>query len=181
MDDPILEKPTLPIWLNKGEIVKLATACHRWFLLLQSWAKWPLMQLDPLKCTEACLELIAYQRDIDRFKDEPLYLYRLRVAYAYINARDAGSVVGFKRIFSRLGIGYVEIEERMDGMDWDIIHLTMSNTQLAENSLLLDTLIQHYGRTCRRYGWKIVTPLPVELQIVEFSNETITSLATLEV
>ncbi|HBL8998422.1 TPA: hypothetical protein LTW94_004423, partial [Enterobacter hormaechei] len=67
---------------------------------------------DPLTCTEPVLNLIAYDRDISRFSGEPLSLYRKRVAYAFINARDAGSVEGFINIFSRLGIGYVELVER---------------------------------------------------------------------
>jgi hypothetical protein len=71
----------------------------------------------------------------------------------------------------------VEIEERMDGQDWDVIAIRMSDTQLSENETLLTELIQHYGRTCRRYGWKIIESLPVEVQVAEFSNECITEVA----
>ncbi len=180
MSDPVLPKLSLPTWMSLGEVGKLAAAAHAWFSLLGSYALWPLKQLDPLTCSEQSLDLVAWQRDICRFTDEPLELYRLRVAHAYANAVDAGSVAGFKRIFQRLGIGYVEIEERTEGLDWDIITLTMSATQLAENTRLLDVLIQHYGRTCRRYGWLIITPIPMEIQVVEFSNETITSQAIME-
>lgn len=116
------------------------------------------------------MNLIAWQRDIDRFKGEPLSLFRKRVKYAYINAKEAGSVVGFKRIFMRLGIGYVEIEERMDGVDWDVVDIQLSDTQLAENQQLLTVLIQHYGRTCRRYRWKIITPVPFYVRAGEFNN-----------
>ena len=75
---------------------------------------------------------------------------------------------------------YIEIEERIDGQDWDVIDIRLSDTQLAENSELLDVLIQHYGRTCRRYGWKIMVSLPVEVQVVEFSNNSLTALAVWE-
>lgn len=179
-DDPILEKPVLPIWLNKNEIVKLAAATHKWFLKLAGWAKWPLMQLDPLKCAEPALDLLAFQRDITRFKGEPLNLYRLRVNYAYINAKDAGSVAGFKRIFTRLEIGYVEIEERQEGLDWDVINIVLTDSQLAKNEALLETLIQHYGRTCRRYGWRIATTIDVGIVVADFSNNSATVTAELD-
>ncbi len=170
----------LPVWKNKGQVLKLATAAHKWFSLLGEWALWPVKQLDPMICSEPVLDLIAWQRDIDRFATEPLNIYRLRVRHAYANARDAGSVAGFKQIFQRLGIGYVEIEERIDGQDWDVVDIRMSDTQLSENEPLLTTLIQHYGRTCRRYGWKVIETIPIEIQVVEFSNDSLTELAILE-
>jgi hypothetical protein len=180
MSEPTLPEITLPIWMNKGRVSKIAAAAHAWFTLLMGYALWPLGQLDPMTCSEQCLDLIAWQRDITRFPAEPLELYRLRIAHAYANAIDSGSVAGFKRIFQRLGIGYVELEERIDGQDWDVINIIMSDSQLAENDVLLDVLIQHYGRTCRRYGWVVITPIPMEIQVVEFANDTITSLAVME-
>lgn len=178
--DPILPALKLPVWMSQGEVGKLATVAHQWFSLLGEWALWPVKQLDPMACSEKVLDLIAWQRDIERFKTEPLTLYRLRVRHAYANARDAGSVDGFKKIFERLGIGYVEVEERMDGLDWDVIDIRLSDNQLAENESLLTVLIQHYGRTCRRYGWKIITPHPIEIQVVEFSNDALTEKAVWE-
>ncbi|MCP3942099.1 MAG: phage tail protein [Desulfobacteraceae bacterium] len=166
--------------MKEGETAKLAAVAHQWFLKFADWAMWPVKQLDPMTCSEKVLDLIAWQRDIDRFDIEPLELYRLRVRHAYANAMDTGSVAGFKKIFKRLGIGYVEIEERMDGLDWDVIHLRLSATQLAENESLLAVLIQHYGRTCRRYGWKVITSIPIEIQVVEFANDSLTGLAILE-
>ncbi|WP_419174398.1 phage tail protein [Desulfosediminicola sp.] len=181
MSDPVLPKIELPSWMNEGEVDRIAAAAYTWFSSLAEWALWPLRQLDPMTCSVQVLDLIAWQRDITRFAEEPLELYRLRVKYAYANARDAGSVAGFKRIFQRLGIGYVEIGERMDGMDWDVINIMLSDTQLADNATLLQTLIQHYGRTCRRYGYSIITTLNMELQVIEFSNDATTDLAVLEV
>ncbi|VVS92178.1 phage tail protein [Desulfoluna spongiiphila] len=170
----------LPVWMNKGQVAKLAAAAHHWFTRLGEWALWPLKQLDPMTCREAVLELIAWQRDITRFKGEPLDLFRLRVRHAYANARDAGSVEGFKQIFERLGVGYVELEERMPGRDWDVVAICLSDSQLTQNESLLLTLIQHYGRTCRRYEWKIITTIPMEIQVVEFSNDHLTETAILE-
>jgi hypothetical protein len=178
--NPLMPKPVLPSWMSKGEVVKLATTAHQWFSLLREWTLLPLKQLDPMTCSETILDLIALQRDIERFETEPLDLYRLRVRYAYVNARDAGSVEGFKRIFDRLGVGYVEIEERMEGQDWDVVDIRLSDTQLAGNERLLSVLIQHYGRTCRRYGWKIITPIPIDIQVAEFSNDHFTESAAIE-
>ncbi|SHJ72329.1 phage tail protein (plasmid) [Halodesulfovibrio aestuarii] len=160
----------LPFWFSEEQVRILTQSAAKWFELLTSWASWPLLQMNPETCVETVLNLIAWQRDIDRFKDEPLSLFRKRVKYAYINAKDAGSVAGFKRIFMRLDIGYVEIEERMDGIDWDIVDIQLSDSQLAENQKLLKVLIQHYGRTCRRYRWKIITPVPFYVRAGEFNN-----------
>jgi len=170
-DEQTTPEVSLPFWMSGPELAKLARAAQKWFSLLMSWAIWPVRQMDPDTCTETVLDLIAWQRDIRRFEGEPLALYRKRVKYAYANARDAGSVAGFKRIFQRLGVGYIEIEERMAGRDWDVISLSLSDSQLAENQDLLQVLIQHYGRTCRRYEWTIITPLSLSIRIEEFNND----------
>jgi len=161
----------LPFWMSKEGFASLAAASRIWFSQLKTWAIWPAMQMDPETCIVTVLYLIAWQRDIDRFDGEPLSLFRKRVKYAYINARDAGSTDGFKRIFMRLGIGYVEIEERIDGIDWDIVDVQLSDSQLAQNQKLLDVLIQHYGRTCRRYRWSVITPVPIAIAAIEFNND----------
>ncbi|WP_241000450.1 phage tail protein, partial [Pseudomonas viridiflava] len=110
-----------------------------------------LLQMDADTCHLTVLDLLAWQRDITRFKGEPEGLYRLRVKYAFINSVDAGSTAGLKRILERLGVGYVEIQERMPERDWDVVLLTLSDSQLSENPDLLRVLIRQYGRTCRRY------------------------------
>ena len=171
MADETTPEVTLPFWMSGPELTKLARAAKKWFALLMGWAIWPVQQMDPETCTEAVLNLIAWQRDINRFNSEPLSLYRLRVKYAYANAKDAGSVAGFQRIFQRLGVGYIEIEERMTGRDWDVIALNLSDTQLADNQTLLQELIQHYGRTCRRYEWTIITPLAMSVRVETFDND----------
>ncbi len=165
-----VDKTTVPFWMAGTETTKLTKAAAAWFKLLRTWAQWPAQQMDPTTCSERVLNLIAWQRDIDRFSGEPLSLFRLRVKYAYANAKDAGSVVGFKRIFKRLGIGDVTIKERMDGRDWDIVALTLTDLQISENQSLLEEIIQHYGRTCRRYEWTVQTVLPAYVRAYEFNN-----------
>lgn len=169
----------LPFWMAKGELNKLRLAAELWWDQVLNWAAWPMRQLDTDTCDEQVLNLVAWQRDISRFSGEPLSLFRKRVKYAYANAKDAGSVAGFARIFMRLGIGYVEIEERMQGIDWDIVDIRLSDSQLADNQDLLTVLIQHYGRTCRRYRWKIITPVPVTIRAIEFNNDYRTVTAKL--
>lgn len=169
--------PDLPSWLRGPHAARLAAAAHRWWQQLGNWAMWPVNQMDPRTCREGMLELIAWQRDIHRLKEEPLSLFRLRVHHAYENAKDAGSVAGFRAIMQRLGIGYVEVDERMPGRDWDVISIRISDTQIAGNQALMDTIIRQYGRTCRRYEWKTISRITVKVQVVEFSNDHLTEIA----
>lgn len=150
----------LPFWMNKGEPKKLLSTARKFWTRVYDWMIWPLRQFDPLTCTESILNLIAYDRDITRFNGEPLSLFRKRVAYAFINARDAGSVSGFIAIFERLGIGYIELQERQVGIDWDIIVVRVTDSQLADNGALMNQIIRQYGRTCRRYQYEVLKLLP---------------------
>lgn len=148
---------SLPFWMNEGEPGKLLRAARKFWALVYGWITWPVSQFDPLTCTEALLNLLAYDRDVTRFNGEPLDLFRRRVAYAFVNARDAGSVEGFISIFERLGIGYVELVERQPGIDWDVITVRVTDSQLADNPDLMLQIIRQYGRTCRRYQFEVIT------------------------
>lgn len=150
-------KIKLPFWMNKGELSKISSLFEKWWDLVFKTIKIPLSFLDENTCPVFILNLIAYQRDIKRFKNEPLSLYRQRVKYAFINAMDAGSVQGFINIFKRLGIGYVALQERLPDIDWDIIKIYLTDDQIAGNNELLQYIIRKYGRTCRRYDYEIVT------------------------
>ncbi|HFS8223626.1 TPA: phage tail protein [Enterobacter hormaechei] len=152
-----LASMSLPSWMNKSEPLALLRTARTYWAEVYSWITWPLRQFDPLTCTEPVLNLIAYDRDISRFSGEPLSLYRKRVAYAFINARDAGSVEGFINIFSRLGIGYVELVERQPDIDWDVIMVRVTDSQIADNTQLMIQIIRQYGRTCRRYQFEVIT------------------------
>lgn len=90
----------LPSWMDKGEPAKLLAGARVFWLGVLAWVQWPLRQFDPLTCVEPMLNLLAYDRDVSRFNGEPLALFRKRVAYAFVNARDAGSVEGFIAISS---------------------------------------------------------------------------------
>lgn len=124
------------------------------------------------------LWLRRWQRDVTRFNGEPESLFRLRVKYAFINSVDAGSVAGLKRIMQRLGVGYIEIEERMPDRDWDVVLLTLSDSQLSENPDLLRVLIRQYGRTCRRYDFVTITPVRLAVALVDFNDDQQTLIAS---
>lgn len=66
-------------------------------------------------------------------------------------------VEGFINIFDRLGIGYVELLERQPGIDWDVILVRVTDSQIADNTQLLIQIIRQYGRTCRRYQFEVIT------------------------
>lgn len=169
----------LPFWLAGTELTKLKDAAHTWWTRVTEWLRWPLLQMDAETCHLTVLDLLAWQRDITRFKDEPERLYRLRVKFAFINAVDAGSTAGLKRILRRLGVGYVEIDERLAGRDWDVVLLRLSDSQLSENPELLRVLIQQYGRTCRRYDFVSITPVTLRIGAAQFNDDQQTLVATL--
>lgn len=169
----------LPFWMSKGEPGKLLAVMRRFWAEVYGWITWPVNQFDPLVCPEPLLNLLAYDRDITRFDCEPLELFRKRVAYAFINASDAGSVAGFIAIFERLGIGKVELLERQDGQDWDVIIARVTDSQIADNSDLLLEIIRKYGRTCRRYRFEVITSKALKIGVGWYQGDYICYPASL--
>ncbi len=106
---------------------------------------------DAETCPSSILDLLAYQRGITRLASEDEELYRLRIKHAFANAKDAGSVAGFARIFERLKLGRVIQLERSDEVEWDYIKLEIDEAKFSKYRGLFEELIKLYGRTCRRY------------------------------
>ena len=104
-----------------------------------------------MTCSERMLDLIAWQRGVTRAAGEAERLYRLRVAHAYANARDSGQIAGWKRIFKRLELGDIALEERKAGQDWDVIGIMMDDGSFPNYQNVLELIVADYGRTCRRY------------------------------
>lgn len=171
-------KLSIKHWLDGAETSRLMVLAQQWWELVETWIKWPLTQFDAETCSRGMLDLLAWQRDIIRGKNEPLPTYRLRVKYACVNAQDAGSTAGFIRIFQRLQLGEVIIHERNAGIDWDIVLLELNDSQIAENSALLDFIIRQYGRTCRRYQFQVITPASFSSFCTDFNNDWRTFIAT---
>lgn len=149
-------KFNLPIWLNKGEVIKLQEACFSFFERLEKWLNYTQDELDPLFCDERFLYLLAYERDITRLPGETLELFRKRIKYAFINAQEAGDVKGFYNIFKRLDIELKLLSERQNGYDWDVIVLRFKDSVFTQNDELLYEIVRKYGRTCKRYFFEIV-------------------------
>lgn len=166
-------KIKLPFWLNRknSEINKIRSLFEKWWQLSWEYMLFLLKFTDEETCGENILNLIAYQRDITRIKNEPIELFRKRVKYAFINAKDAGSTKGFQNIFERLGIGKLETRERIAGQDFDIVHLKLTDSQLAENEQLIYEIIRQYGRTCRRYAFLTENELEIYLFHGEFGHD----------
>lgn len=173
-------KLKLPFWLEGVELSKLRNAAQTWWNRVETWMNWPLLQLDADTCHLTVLDLLAWQRDIQRFQGEPESLYRKRVKYAFINAVDAGSTAGTVRIFQRLGVGYVEIEERFDSVNWDVVRLYLTDSQLSSNPVLLRVLMQQYGRTCRRYEFATLTPVTLGMVASHFHDDQQTLSASID-
>lgn len=176
-DLPQLDQPSLPFWMGGEECSKLARAAHGWFSRLGEWAALPARQLDPLTCTPTVLDLLAWQRNVTTYQGEPERLYRLRVAHAYANARDAGSVAGWGRIFQRLELGGVALEERVAGQDWDIIGVVVDDTAFPDQQNVLEIIVQEYGRTCRRYRFISRIPQAVRVAACAFDDDHATVCA----
>ena len=172
-------KLTLPWWLSGKELTLLKNAAQQWFKKVASWAAWPLSQLDARTAQPGIVNLIAWQRGIERFTEEPLYTFRLRVFHAYANSKDAGSNIGFVHIFERLELGYLEQDERREDRDWDVIVLRVSDSVTAQHPEFMNWLIQTYGRSCRRYEWEVITVLTMEIKTGGFHWDQQTSIASL--
>jgi len=172
-------KIKLPFWLDGPELEKIRTAAVSWWDKVENWISFPLQQTDPLTAVLPLVNMLAYQRDVIRFKDEPEDLYRKRVKFALINNQDAGSKAGFIAIFERLGIGYVEIEERFDPVDWDVIRLSLSDSQVGQNLDLINEIIIAYGRTCRRYELLIINPITAYTPVFSNNNTYSYDIASL--
>ena len=169
----------LPFWLSGSKPQALLAVTQAWWGKVESWLTWPLRQLDIDLAALAVVDLFAWERGIERFEAEPETLYRKRVKYAFINAQDAGSVAGFQRIFERLDIGYVEVQERVAGEDWDIVYLLLNDSQIAQNTQLLQVIIRLYGRTCRRYIVNSISTSVAYVNVQPLSDNQETIVATL--
>lgn len=176
---PQLPKLKLPWWMDGKTITSkpesqepamLGSGMQSFWQRLRNWFIWPLVQMDPLTCSLELLNLLAWERNITRFKDEPMWLYRKRVAYAFINARAAGSTLGFIEIMSRLNLSVISITERQPDLDWDVISIELDDSELA-NTSLVNVLIQDYGRTCRRYNYVSSRAAVVLMPVTECNND----------
>ncbi|WP_419237918.1 phage tail protein [Photobacterium leiognathi subsp. mandapamensis] len=161
----------LPFWLGRGELAKLAKALHGYWQKVIAVVQLPLANLDPMTAPIEFVDLIAWQRDIQRLTKEPEHIYRTRVKYAFEFAKAAGEIDGFERIFNRLGIQWMRQHERQDLQQWDVITIEVKDGDLAEQTYLMHQLIKQYGRTARRYRFQVVYPSHMAWRGAHFDHQ----------
>lgn len=148
----------LPIWLNKNAVAALATAsAEYWQSLLDELQQWPeKLRLDSDNPAAELIDVIAAGRNVQRIKNEPLNIYHARVKHAIANAKDAGGNAGIQRVFERMGFSLVQVKERIEGHEWDMVEISLLADEYNPQQQLVNELIRTYGRTCRRYFTNVI-------------------------
>lgn len=141
----------LPTWLSGLDATALANACRIYWQTIVGYLYWWLDQLEVDSAGLTILDCLAWERGVNRLENEDIELYRLRIKHAVANSEDAGSTAGLKRIFYRLGLGTIEIKERMPAYDWDEVEVDVFADVYLQSSALIAEIIRQYGLTCRRY------------------------------
>jgi len=165
----------LPTWLYGVDAAALARVAELYWQKVETQLMWWLEQLNEEDAALPILDLLAWERGINRLDGESVELYSLRIKHAVGNAEDAGSGVGMERIFKRLGFGHTEITERVPGYDWDMVEIAMIEDEFGNNQALVEELIRQYGRTCRRYFLSVLHTLDALVLggLVEFDKEVV--------
>ena len=151
----------LRYWMGRGELAKFARAMRNYWEHVKAAFEMPLQQHDPLTAPMALVNILAWQRGVEKLGQEPEELFRIRVAHAYGFARDAGSVSGWEDMFAKLGYPHIAQDERLVNVDWDVISLKIRDGDLTNVPKLLDTVVRQYGRTCRRYQYTSYVEMPL--------------------
>lgn len=151
----------LRYWMGRGELAKFARAMRNYWEHVKAAFEMPLQQHDPLTAPIALVNILAWQRGVEKLGQEPEDLFRIRVAHAYGFSRDAGSVSGWEEMFEKLGYPHIAQDERLVNVDWDVVSLKIRDGDLTKVPKLLDTVVRQYGRTCRRYQYTSYVEMPL--------------------
>lgn len=155
----------LPNWAQGLFLTRLVVAIQAWFEQVENWLNWPLQQLDVRTCHPDLLEAIAYQRYVRPIKGESIDLYRLRIQTAFLNAQDAGTTSGLKRILERLGIEVVGVKQEIPGRHWAVVEIEISDASFSQHGAVLQEIMSAYGRLCRTYEMKVNSPLSMNVRV----------------
>ena len=171
-----LEKIQLPTWLNGVNSVGLTNAANAYWQQVESYLIWWLEQIHIETDALPILDLLAWERGIERLPGESIELYSKRVKHGIANSKDAGSTVGMERIFKRLGFGFVQFNERITGLDWDMIEISMIESEFSGKQDLVNSIIKQYGRTCRRYFLSAISAIDgyFSVGLIVFDKEVFT-------
>lgn len=168
----------IKFWMEDGDSQAFIKLAQSWWNLVRSWMLAAVCEIDPETAPMSLVNLLAWQRDIERLKNEPEEMFRLRVKHALSNAKDAGSVIGFENIWERLELGSIRQSERVDAENWDVIQLVITENAISQKSELMETIISMYGRTCRRYEFVTEQELDLGVRTFDFDFITLNSTAT---
>jgi hypothetical protein len=149
--------------MSGPEIVKAAQAVQAVWDLWRSRLNTALLQADIRYCSEDALRLHAWGRNVERYPGEPVELWRARVLHAITAVQRAGSKAGLEYILSIHGIVGVGVRERVVGEDWDIVFVELDQVGFAVATELIDTILERWGRTCRRHIPTYRTPVELHL------------------
>ena len=172
-------KIELPFWMNKGELKKLNSAAQGFWDKVERWMRISLSKFDLMTCDLIIVDHVAWERKISRLDGEIESIYRKRVQFAFINAKDAGMNRGIYNIFERLGIPVYDVKERQPNKDWDIVTIEMNDDILSGNKNLVNLLIQTYGATCRRYEYSVTATTNQYVSVGEMTCSYKTYIAEL--
>eukprot|EP00828_Plagiopyla_frontata_P044051 TRINITY_DN7068_c0_g1_i1.p1 TRINITY_DN7068_c0_g1~~TRINITY_DN7068_c0_g1_i1.p1 ORF type:complete len:205 (+),score=28.82 TRINITY_DN7068_c0_g1_i1:550-1164(+) len=167
----VRDRIELKFWQDSGDLTLIGTLADTFYDRVQERLDKLNRQIDADAAPIKMVELLGWERDIERFEGESDALFRKRVKYALLNAKDAGEKDGFEKIWSRLGLGEISQTERFDAENWDVIKLVVDETVFGEYMELLNVLIRQYGRTCRRYEFESWTANTVGVRTCHFDAE----------
>ncbi|MUK91576.1 hypothetical protein GNP80_03805 [Aliivibrio fischeri] len=157
-------------WMNRGELAKFTVALHNYWLRVEEVLRMPLAKHDPLTAPIGIVRLMAWERDIEPLDREDEMIFRIRVANAYSFASHGGETAGFKNMFGKFGVDWVEIHEREDQEQWDVVTIETADSDLAQKNWLMNALIRQYGRTCRRYQFNVTYPATLKILTAAFGH-----------
>ena len=163
-------KEKLPFWLKGSQAVKFADAAKAFFTRWETWLNEAVAQADISNCSTAALAEHAKDRTIDRLPGELESVWRTRVKSAFTSASQAGSRRGFEQILAAHNVQNFSVEERVAGLDWDIILVNLDPDSLSIASETLLKIFSRWGRPTRRFsiGHSIVNPVYLGSGAAEF-------------
>jgi hypothetical protein len=170
----------LPYWLAKpaSELDKLRKGAVRFWQRVEDVLAWPAKQLDPMTAELELVHLLAWERDIEQIPSETETMYRTRVKYALPFAKGAGSKTGWLDMFKKLGMPWVNIDERVSETDWDVVDLQLLDVDFGDRQNLINYICRQYGRTTRRYQYTTIAKMAVMSPPKNFDNHNDISMAT---
>lgn len=145
-------RKNLAFWFPGAEVLKLADAAKATWERWEAWLNEAVAQADIANASLAALELHAVDRSIDRLPGETEAIWRDRVKSAFTSASEAGSRKGLEQILAAHGVLNFSVEERVPGLDWDIVLVNIDPDSLSIDSAVLLLIFARWGRPTRRFS-----------------------------